>query len=157
MSLDRWTSQRYRIISTCLSTLVCVFLHLGDAAPQRRRPGPRAPQPAEGRLGARRRDPSLLPLQPTHRPRGPQSKDVWYAQLHAKSFISASFSFSTLNIFVCVFIDRSPDIDNYSEEEEESYSSEPEGSDDPIHGQVCLNKDTNLLKSICQPEKKSKH
>uniref|UniRef100_A0A7N9AQC4 Phosphofurin acidic cluster sorting protein 1 n=2 Tax=Mastacembelus armatus TaxID=205130 RepID=A0A7N9AQC4_9TELE len=33
--------------------------------------------------------------------------------------------------------DRSPDIDNYSEEEEESYSSEQEGSDDPIHGQVC--------------------
>uniref|UniRef100_A0A8C9XQT4 Phosphofurin acidic cluster sorting protein 1 n=1 Tax=Sander lucioperca TaxID=283035 RepID=A0A8C9XQT4_SANLU len=28
------------------------------------------------------------------------------------------------------------DIDNYSEEEEESYSSEQEGSDDPIHGQV---------------------
>uniref|UniRef100_A0A8C7RK41 Phosphofurin acidic cluster sorting protein 1 n=1 Tax=Oncorhynchus mykiss TaxID=8022 RepID=A0A8C7RK41_ONCMY len=34
--------------------------------------------------------------------------------------------------------DRSPDIDNYSEEEEESYSSEQEGSDDPIHGQVCV-------------------
>lgn len=34
--------------------------------------------------------------------------------------------------------DRSPDIDNYSEEEEESYSSEQDGSDDPIHGQVCL-------------------
>uniref|UniRef100_A0A667X8Z7 Phosphofurin acidic cluster sorting protein 1 n=1 Tax=Myripristis murdjan TaxID=586833 RepID=A0A667X8Z7_9TELE len=34
--------------------------------------------------------------------------------------------------------DRSPDIDNYSEEEEESYSSEQEGSDDPIHGQVRL-------------------
>ncbi|XP_069500991.1 phosphofurin acidic cluster sorting protein 1 isoform X3 [Ambystoma mexicanum] len=31
--------------------------------------------------------------------------------------------------------DRSPDIDNYSEEEEESYSSEQEGSDDPLHGQ----------------------
>uniref|UniRef100_A0A672PS05 Phosphofurin acidic cluster sorting protein 1 n=1 Tax=Sinocyclocheilus grahami TaxID=75366 RepID=A0A672PS05_SINGR len=29
--------------------------------------------------------------------------------------------------------DRSPDIDNYSEEEEESYSSEQEGSDDPVH------------------------
>uniref|UniRef100_A0A8C4HAN6 Phosphofurin acidic cluster sorting protein 1 n=1 Tax=Dicentrarchus labrax TaxID=13489 RepID=A0A8C4HAN6_DICLA len=35
------------------------------------------------------------------------------------------------------------DIDNYSEEEEESYSSEQEGSDDPIHGQVCL--DNRLL------------
>uniref|UniRef100_A0AAR2KBR3 Phosphofurin acidic cluster sorting protein 1 n=1 Tax=Pygocentrus nattereri TaxID=42514 RepID=A0AAR2KBR3_PYGNA len=32
--------------------------------------------------------------------------------------------------------DRSPDIDNYSEEEEESYSSEQDGSDDPLHGQV---------------------
>uniref|UniRef100_A0AAY5EBR5 Phosphofurin acidic cluster sorting protein 1 n=1 Tax=Electrophorus electricus TaxID=8005 RepID=A0AAY5EBR5_ELEEL len=32
--------------------------------------------------------------------------------------------------------DRSPDMDNYSEEEEESYSSEQEGSDDPVHGQV---------------------
>ncbi|XP_027032589.2 phosphofurin acidic cluster sorting protein 1a isoform X4 [Tachysurus fulvidraco] len=31
--------------------------------------------------------------------------------------------------------DRSPDIDNYSEEEEESYSSEQDGSDDPLHGQ----------------------
>uniref|UniRef100_A0AAZ3QKG1 Phosphofurin acidic cluster sorting protein 1 n=1 Tax=Oncorhynchus tshawytscha TaxID=74940 RepID=A0AAZ3QKG1_ONCTS len=32
--------------------------------------------------------------------------------------------------------DRSPDIDNYSEEEEESYSSEQDGSDDPAHIQV---------------------
>ncbi|XP_060746879.1 phosphofurin acidic cluster sorting protein 1a isoform X4 [Tachysurus vachellii] len=31
--------------------------------------------------------------------------------------------------------DRSPDIDNYSEEEDESYSSEQDGSDDPLHGQ----------------------
>uniref|UniRef100_A0A8B9HJJ7 Phosphofurin acidic cluster sorting protein 1 n=1 Tax=Astyanax mexicanus TaxID=7994 RepID=A0A8B9HJJ7_ASTMX len=36
--------------------------------------------------------------------------------------------------------DRSPDIDNYSEEEEESYSSEQDGSDDPLHGQVCVSK-----------------
>ncbi|KAI4808493.1 hypothetical protein KUCAC02_000550, partial [Chaenocephalus aceratus] len=35
--------------------------------------------------------------------------------------------------------DRSPDIDNYSEEEEESYSSEQEGSDDPIQGQLPSN------------------
>ncbi|XP_062373052.1 phosphofurin acidic cluster sorting protein 1-like isoform X1 [Sardina pilchardus] len=34
--------------------------------------------------------------------------------------------------------DRSPDIDNYSEEEEDSYSSEPEGSDDPVHGREYL-------------------
>uniref|UniRef100_A0A672PC26 Phosphofurin acidic cluster sorting protein 1a n=1 Tax=Sinocyclocheilus grahami TaxID=75366 RepID=A0A672PC26_SINGR len=32
--------------------------------------------------------------------------------------------------------DRSPDIDNYSEEEEESYLSEQDGSDDPLQGQV---------------------
>ncbi len=32
--------------------------------------------------------------------------------------------------------DRSLDIDNYSEEEEESYSSEQDGSDDPLQGQV---------------------
>uniref|UniRef100_A0A8C5N032 Phosphofurin acidic cluster sorting protein 1 n=1 Tax=Leptobrachium leishanense TaxID=445787 RepID=A0A8C5N032_9ANUR len=31
--------------------------------------------------------------------------------------------------------DRSPDIENYSEDEDESFSSEQEGSDDPIHGQ----------------------
>lgn len=40
-------------------------------------------------------------------------------------------------------LDRSPDIDNYSEEEEESYSSEQEGSDDPIHGQVSLHSGCN--------------
>uniref|UniRef100_A0A3B4C3Z0 Phosphofurin acidic cluster sorting protein 1 n=1 Tax=Pygocentrus nattereri TaxID=42514 RepID=A0A3B4C3Z0_PYGNA len=46
--------------------------------------------------------------------------------------------------------DRSPDIDNYSEEEEESYSSEQEGSDDPVHGQVgwCV--------CVCQPNIKQK-
>ncbi|XP_036402954.1 phosphofurin acidic cluster sorting protein 2-like isoform X1 [Megalops cyprinoides] len=31
--------------------------------------------------------------------------------------------------------DRSPDIDNYSEEDEDSYSSEQEASDDAVHGQ----------------------
>ncbi|XP_055487361.1 phosphofurin acidic cluster sorting protein 1-like [Leucoraja erinacea] len=30
--------------------------------------------------------------------------------------------------------DRSPDIDNYSEDEDDSFSSEQEVSDDPIHG-----------------------
>uniref|UniRef100_A0A8B9HDZ2 Phosphofurin acidic cluster sorting protein 1 n=1 Tax=Astyanax mexicanus TaxID=7994 RepID=A0A8B9HDZ2_ASTMX len=40
--------------------------------------------------------------------------------------------------------DRSPDIDNYSEEEEESYSSEQDGSDDPLHGQVCVSKQPNI-------------
>lgn len=52
------------------------------------------------------------------------------------------------------FSDRSPDIDNYSEEEEESDSSEQEGSDDPIHGQVGLDSDKHyaysaLLMLVC--------
>ncbi|XP_034019866.1 phosphofurin acidic cluster sorting protein 1-like isoform X5 [Thalassophryne amazonica] len=42
--------------------------------------------------------------------------------------------------------DRSPDIDNYSEEEEESYSSEQEGSDDPIHGQYLYDEDEEMRK-----------
>lgn len=37
-----------------------------------------------------------------------------------------------------VLSDRSPDMDNYSEEEEESYSSEQDASDDPLQGQVRL-------------------
>ncbi|XP_072562628.1 phosphofurin acidic cluster sorting protein 1a isoform X2 [Paramormyrops kingsleyae] len=41
--------------------------------------------------------------------------------------------------------DRSPDIDNYSEEEEESFSSEQEGSDDPVHGQVGAPEDGEYL------------
>ncbi|RVE60365.1 hypothetical protein OJAV_G00180330 [Oryzias javanicus] len=42
--------------------------------------------------------------------------------------------------------DRSPDIDNYSEEDEESYSSEQEGSDDPIHGQYLYDEDDEVRK-----------
>lgn len=54
-----------------------------------------------------------------------------------RCFISI-LSFSVSNIALLPFpADRSPDIDNYSEEEEESYSSEQDGSDDPVHGQVC--------------------
>uniref|UniRef100_A0AAY4A4D6 Phosphofurin acidic cluster sorting protein 1 n=1 Tax=Denticeps clupeoides TaxID=299321 RepID=A0AAY4A4D6_9TELE len=41
--------------------------------------------------------------------------------------------------------DRSPDID-YSEEDEESYSSEQEGSDDPIHGQDAFDDEDDLRK-----------
>uniref|UniRef100_A0A8C1ZEH0 Phosphofurin acidic cluster sorting protein 1a n=1 Tax=Cyprinus carpio TaxID=7962 RepID=A0A8C1ZEH0_CYPCA len=44
--------------------------------------------------------------------------------------------------------DRSPDIDNYSEEEEESYSSEQDGSDDPLQGQVRLVRLNTLFISI---------
>ncbi|XP_077179087.1 phosphofurin acidic cluster sorting protein 1 isoform X3 [Paroedura picta] len=42
--------------------------------------------------------------------------------------------------------DRSPDIDNYSEEEEESFSSEQEGSDDPLHGQDLFYEEEDLRK-----------
>uniref|UniRef100_A0A6Q2X955 Phosphofurin acidic cluster sorting protein 1a n=1 Tax=Esox lucius TaxID=8010 RepID=A0A6Q2X955_ESOLU len=41
--------------------------------------------------------------------------------------------------------DRSPDIDNYSEEDEESYSSEQDGSDDPAHNQVLNRPSTYVL------------
>uniref|UniRef100_A0A670JQA6 Phosphofurin acidic cluster sorting protein 1 n=1 Tax=Podarcis muralis TaxID=64176 RepID=A0A670JQA6_PODMU len=44
--------------------------------------------------------------------------------------------------------DRSPDIDNYSEEEEESFSSEQEGSDDPLHGQVSFS--FHLVSPFCE-------
>lgn len=48
-----------------------------------------------------------------------------------------SFRSNQIKVLTRVFVlDRSPDIDNYSEEEEESFSSEQEGSDDPLHGQV---------------------
>ncbi|XP_066502171.1 phosphofurin acidic cluster sorting protein 1a isoform X4 [Hoplias malabaricus] len=42
--------------------------------------------------------------------------------------------------------DRSPDIDNYSEEEEESYSSEQDGSDDPLHGQYLYDDEDEIRK-----------
>lgn len=35
-----------------------------------------------------------------------------------------------------LLLDRSPDMDNYSEEDDDSYSSEQEASDDAVHGQV---------------------
>ncbi len=33
-------------------------------------------------------------------------------------------------------LDRSPDMDNYSEDDDDSYSSEQEASDDAVQGQV---------------------
>ncbi|XP_029476793.2 phosphofurin acidic cluster sorting protein 1-like isoform X1 [Oncorhynchus nerka] len=42
--------------------------------------------------------------------------------------------------------DRSPDIDNYSEEEEESYSSEQDGSDDPAHIQYLFDEEDDMRK-----------
>lgn len=37
---------------------------------------------------------------------------------------------------LCLFADRSPDMDNYSEDDDDSYSSEQEASDDAVQGQV---------------------
>ncbi|KAA0720183.1 Phosphofurin acidic cluster sorting protein 1 [Triplophysa tibetana] len=42
--------------------------------------------------------------------------------------------------------DRSPDMDNYSEEEEESYSSEQDASDDPLQGQYLYDDEDELRK-----------
>ncbi|XP_030638011.1 phosphofurin acidic cluster sorting protein 1a [Chanos chanos] len=42
--------------------------------------------------------------------------------------------------------DRSPDIDNYSEEEEESYSSEQDGSDDPLQCQYMYDDEDDVRK-----------
>ncbi|KAM4617905.1 phosphofurin acidic cluster sorting protein 1 [Discoglossus pictus] len=42
--------------------------------------------------------------------------------------------------------DRSPDIENYSEDEDESFSSEQEGSDDPLHGQDFFYEDDEVRK-----------
>ncbi|XP_018606551.2 phosphofurin acidic cluster sorting protein 2-like isoform X2 [Scleropages formosus] len=42
--------------------------------------------------------------------------------------------------------DRSPDIDNYSEDEDDSYSSEQEASDDAVHGQDLYDEDDEVRK-----------
>lgn len=42
--------------------------------------------------------------------------------------------------FCACLSDRSPDMDNYSEEDDDSYSSEQEASDDAVHGQVSARK-----------------
>ncbi|XP_072102177.1 phosphofurin acidic cluster sorting protein 1a isoform X2 [Mobula birostris] len=42
--------------------------------------------------------------------------------------------------------DRSPDIDNYSEDEDDSFSSEQEVSDDPIHSQDIFFEDEDIAK-----------
>ncbi|XP_031756559.1 phosphofurin acidic cluster sorting protein 1 isoform X2 [Xenopus tropicalis] len=49
--------------------------------------------------------------------------------------------------------DRSPDIENYSEDEDESYSSEQEGSDDPLHGQDFFYEDEDVRK-VKKPRRK---
>lgn len=53
-----------------------------------------------------------------------------------KLFSQACSGLITRMVPVFFLSDRSPDFDNYSEEEEESYSSEQDGSDDPLQGQV---------------------
>lgn len=48
-----------------------------------------------------------------------------------------SFAYKMHIHYVCLCTsDRSPDMDNYSEEDDDSYSSEQEASDDAVHGQV---------------------
>ncbi|XP_062980010.1 phosphofurin acidic cluster sorting protein 2-like isoform X2 [Elgaria multicarinata webbii] len=42
--------------------------------------------------------------------------------------------------------DRSPDIDNYSEEEDDSFSSEQEASDDAVHGQDLYDEEDEVRK-----------
>ncbi|XP_067277360.1 phosphofurin acidic cluster sorting protein 1 isoform X2 [Pseudorasbora parva] len=42
--------------------------------------------------------------------------------------------------------DRSPDLDNYSEDDDDSYSSEQEGSDDAAHGQDLYDEDDDIRK-----------
>lgn len=48
--------------------------------------------------------------------------------------------------------DRSPDMDNYSEEDDDSYSSEQEASDDAVHGQVSARKYLGVDKSASPSE-----
>lgn len=48
--------------------------------------------------------------------------------------------FPSILIFLFVAQDRSPDMDNYSEDDDDSYSSEQEASDDAVHGQVSARK-----------------
>ncbi len=57
----------------------------------------------------------------------------------------------TFFLSVSLSSDRSPDMDNYSEEDDDSYSSEQEASDDAVHGQVsarkCLDADKSAVPS----------
>lgn len=83
-----WDSLRHDLMQITLfmpnllhCDLTCFPLDPGDAAPQWGSPGPGAPQPAEGRLGARRWGQGLLPVQPAHRPRGTQGQAVWWGFL----------------------------------------------------------------------------
>uniref|UniRef100_A0A8C6TH04 Phosphofurin acidic cluster sorting protein 1/2 C-terminal domain-containing protein n=1 Tax=Neogobius melanostomus TaxID=47308 RepID=A0A8C6TH04_9GOBI len=48
--------------------------------------------------------------------------------------------------FVGLSSDRSPDMDNYSEEDDDSYSSEQEASDDAVHGQDLYDEDDEVRK-----------
>ena len=45
-------------------------------------------------------------------------------------------------------------MDNYSEEDDDSYSSEQEASDDAVHGQVSARKDLGAFKSAIPSETK---
>lgn len=49
-----------------------------------------------------------------------------------------------IKYFFSSLSDRSPDMDNYSEDDDDSYSSEQEASDDAVHAQVCIHVDLIL-------------
>lgn len=57
--------------------------------------------------------------------------------------------FDVFSACVCVLLcsDRSPDMDNYSEEDDDSYSSEQEASDDAVHAQVSARKCSKLAET----------
>lgn len=61
--------------------------------------------------------------------------DGLHFDIHILFFACACFFFS--------HTDRSPDMDNYSEEDDDSYSSEQEASDDAVHGPVSTMKTTH--------------
>lgn len=52
------------------------------------------------------------------------------------------------DITLCV-LDRSPDMDNYSEDDDESYSSEQEASDDAVQAQVSGSHPVHHHKTHC--------
>uniref|UniRef100_A0A8C2INS4 Phosphofurin acidic cluster sorting protein 1a n=1 Tax=Cyprinus carpio TaxID=7962 RepID=A0A8C2INS4_CYPCA len=74
--------------------------------------------------------------------------EVRNCHIFVKFFSKTCSGLITCMVPLFLLSDRSPDIDNYSEEEEESYSSEQDGSDDPLQGQVRLVRLNTLFISI---------
>lgn len=77
-------------------------------------------------------------------------RQCWKAWLH----FNGAYIIFRLHVYISLNVllpssDRSPDMDNYSEEDDDSYSSEQEASDDAVHGPV-----SGRMKHTesCQPE-----